>query len=199
MISENCCDFIVLYYKALQCNNRYDHRRQNYGIVLYGRWFLPVFWRHDGEIYVEISQEAALPPRLNPLQGRSQLIMILFHDSGYRCLKHFPGDVDDRKPLEYEKFIGLIYGKLIADKGYIGRNLFQRLFVDGIQLITKLKSNMRGALMSISDTDALIISSWVCWGLSPHIVISPKSRVSICNARWTHSPLYSECAELELK
>ena len=60
--------------------------------------------------------------------------MILFHDSGYRCLKHFPGDVDDRKPLEYEKFIGLIYGKLIADKGYIGRNLFQRLFVDGIQL-----------------------------------------------------------------
>ena len=77
--------------------------------------------------------------------------MILFHDSGYRCLKHFPGDVDDRKPLEYEKFIGLIYSKLIADKGYIGRNLFQRLFVDGIQLITKLKSNMRGALMSVSD------------------------------------------------
>ena len=42
------------------------------------------------------------------------LIMILFHDSGYRCLKHFyqekgellnfmitSGDVDDRKPLEY--------------------------------------------------------------------------------------------------
>ena len=79
------------------------------------------------------------------------LIMILFHDLGYRCLKHFLGDVDDRKPLECKKFIGLIYGKLIADKGYIGRNLFQRLFVDGIQLITKLKSNMRGALMSVSD------------------------------------------------
>ena len=28
---------------------------------------------------------------------------------------------------------------------------FQRLFVDGIQLITKLKSNMKGALMSVSD------------------------------------------------
>ena len=40
---------------------------------------------------------------------------------------------------------------MIADKGYIGRSLFQRLFVDGIQLITKLKSNMRGALMSVSD------------------------------------------------
>ena len=27
----------------------------------------------------------------------------------------------------------------------------ERLFVDGIQLITKLKSNMKGALMSVSD------------------------------------------------
>ena len=41
--------------------------------------------------------------------------------------------------------------KLVADKGYISKNLFQRLFVDGIQLITKLKSNMKGALMSVSD------------------------------------------------
>lgn len=62
-----------------------------------------------------------------------------------------PGDVDDRKPLEYKAFIEFIYGKLVGDKGYIGRNLFQRLFVDGIQLITKLKSNMKGALMSVSD------------------------------------------------
>lgn len=61
------------------------------------------------------------------------------------------GDVDDRKPLEYKAFVEFIYGKLVADKGYIGKNLFQRLFVDGIQLITKLKSNMKGALMSVSD------------------------------------------------
>ena len=31
------------------------------------------------------------------------------------------------------------------------KNIFQRLFVDGIQFITKLKSNMKGALMSVSD------------------------------------------------
>ena len=36
-------------------------------------------------------------------------------------------------------------------KGYISKNLFQRLFVDGIQLITKLKNNMKGALISVSD------------------------------------------------
>ena len=62
-----------------------------------------------------------------------------------------PGDVDDRKPLECKAFIEFLYGKLVADKGYISKNLFQRLFVDGIQLITKLKSNMKGALMSVSD------------------------------------------------
>ena len=62
-----------------------------------------------------------------------------------------PGDVDDRKPLEYKTFVEFMYGKLVGDKGYISKNLFQRLFVDGIQLITKLKSNMKGALMSVSD------------------------------------------------
>ena len=61
------------------------------------------------------------------------------------------GDVDDRKPLEYNAFVNLTYGKLVGDKGYIGKNLFEKLFVDGIQLITKLKNNMKGAMMSVSD------------------------------------------------
>ena len=50
-----------------------------------------------------------------------------------------PGDIDDRKPLEYKAFVDFIYGKLVGDKGYISKNLFDKLFVDGIQLITKLK------------------------------------------------------------
>lgn len=57
------------------------------------------------------------------------------------------GDIDDRKPLECKSFIEFIYGKLIGDKTYISK----KLFVDGIQLITKLKSNMKGALMSVSN------------------------------------------------
>ena len=48
-----------------------------------------------------------------------------------------------QKPLEYKAFVKFIYGKLVGDKGYIGKRLFDRLFVDGIQLITKLKSNMK--------------------------------------------------------
>jgi hypothetical protein len=34
---------------------------------------------------------------------------------------------------------------------FLSKNLFNRLFVDGIQLITKLKSNMKGSIMKISD------------------------------------------------
>lgn len=62
-----------------------------------------------------------------------------------------PGDIDDRKPLENKSFISEIVGKLVGDKGYISKKLFEKLFVDGIQLITKLKSNMKGALMSAFD------------------------------------------------
>lgn len=56
----------------------------------------------------------------------------------------------DSTPLEYKEFINLIYGKLVGDKGYIGKGLFKKLFVDGIQFITKLKSTMKGALMSVA-------------------------------------------------
>ena len=62
-----------------------------------------------------------------------------------------PGDTDDRKPLEDKRFIEAICDKLVADRGYISHNLFNRLFVDGILLITKLKSNMKGALIRVSD------------------------------------------------
>ena len=62
-----------------------------------------------------------------------------------------PGDVDDRKPLENKRFMAEIYGKLVGDKGYISKQLFEHLFVDGIQLITKLRNNMKGALMTVSD------------------------------------------------
>ena len=45
----------------------------------------------------------------------------------------------------------LIKGKLCADKGYIGQALFENLFLNGIQLITKVKNNMKNSLMSVAD------------------------------------------------
>lgn len=48
-----------------------------------------------------------------------------------------PGNVDDREPLKQGRFLENIKGKLCADKGYIGQTLFENLFMDGIQPVTK--------------------------------------------------------------
>ena len=66
-----------------------------------------------------------------------------------------PGDTDDRKPLYNPRFVEKVTGKLCGDKGYIGQSLFENLFMGGIQLITKLKKNMKNMLMS--QTDKIIL------------------------------------------
>lgn len=64
--------------------------------------------------------------------------------------------------------VEFVYGKLVGDKGYISKNLFERLLVDGIQLITKLN------------------------------VAFPKKRVSMFHERLTHSLLCSVFVDLTL-
>ena len=44
-----------------------------------------------------------------------------------------------------------VSGKLCGDKGYIDKRLFDFLFLDGVQLITKIKSNMKNNLMRMYD------------------------------------------------
>ena len=61
-----------------------------------------------------------------------------------------PGNLDNREPLKHGKFLKNIKGKLCADKGYIGQTLFENLFLNSIQLVTKVKNNMN-SLMSIAD------------------------------------------------
>ena len=62
-----------------------------------------------------------------------------------------PGNLDDREPLKQTKFLKNIKGKLCADKRYIEQNLFGNLFLNGIQLITKVKNNIKNSLMSVAD------------------------------------------------
>lgn len=60
-------------------------------------------------------------------------------------------NVDDREPLKNERFLRKIFGKLFADKGYIGKQLFEALFVDDIHLVTNIRNNMKNSLMTMSD------------------------------------------------
>ena len=256
VISENCCTFIVLNYKWLQTIIAMITEDKVTELFCMADDFCKFFDAMMEKYTLKSDKKRHYHRDSTMSKAEIMLIMILFHDSGYRCLKHFyqekvclhlrhlfpkvvsynrfvelekevaiplalfikkvllgkctgisfvdstplrvcknqrihihkvfkgiaqrgkcsmgwffgfklhlicnekgellnfmitPGDVDDRKPLEYKEFVELIYGKLVADKGYISKTLFQRLFVDGIQLITKLKSNMKGALMSVSD------------------------------------------------
>ena len=256
VISENCYNFIVLKYKDLQTIIAMITEDKVTELFCMADDFCKFFDAMMKKYTLKSDNKRAYHRDSTMSKSEIMLIMILFHDSGYRCLKHFyvekvckhlrhlfpkvvsynrfvelekqvavpltlfikkvllgkctgisfvdstplrvcrnqrihihkvfkgiaqrgkcsmgwffgfklhlicnekgevlnfiitPGDVDDRKPLEYKAFVEFIYGKRVGDKGYIGKNLFQRLFVDGIQLITKLKSNMKGALMSVSD------------------------------------------------
>jgi IS5 family transposase len=61
-----------------------------------------------------------------------------------------PGNTDDRTPVP--KLLQQLFGKVFADKGYISAKLAQQLLESvGVQLITKLKRNMKNRLMHLSD------------------------------------------------
>ncbi len=61
-----------------------------------------------------------------------------------------PGNVDDRKPVP--ELVKRLFGKLFGDKGYLSQPLFEELYrTFGIQLITKIKSNMKNRLMPFAD------------------------------------------------
>ena len=60
-----------------------------------------------------------------------------------------PGNIDDRIPVpELSKDL---IGKLFGDKGYISQELFLRLYGRGLEIITRLKRNMKNKVMSIVD------------------------------------------------
>lgn len=61
-----------------------------------------------------------------------------------------PGNVDDRKPVPH--LAQRLFGKLYGDKGYLSQRLAQALRqLFDVQLITKLKKNMKNRLMLLTD------------------------------------------------
>lgn len=61
-----------------------------------------------------------------------------------------PGNTDDRKPVP--ALCKGFLGKLIGDRGYISQTLFEQLLETfDVQLITKLRGNMKNHLMPMPD------------------------------------------------
>lgn len=58
-------------------------------------------------------------------------------------------NVDDRTPVpDLTKHLS---GQLFGDRGYISQSLFEQLWARGLQLVTKLKKNMKPRLMLLRD------------------------------------------------
>jgi hypothetical protein len=62
-----------------------------------------------------------------------------------------PGNTDDRNTEVIKELTKNLFGKLFGDKGYISKKIFDMLHEKGIQLITKVKKNMKNKLMLAED------------------------------------------------
>jgi hypothetical protein len=64
-------------------------------------------------------------------------------------LRLTPGNTDDRRPVP--ELVKGLFGKLFGDKGYVSQPLFETLYDEGVQLVTKLKRGMRNRLLPFFD------------------------------------------------
>lgn len=75
---------------------------------------------------------------------------LVINDKGeLMAVKLTVGNMDDRKPVI--DLVKDLTGKLVGDKGYISQELFEKLLQQGLQLITRIKSNMKNKLMPLID------------------------------------------------
>jgi hypothetical protein len=65
------------------------------------------------------------------------------------ALKITPGNTADAAVLD--EMTKHLAGKVYADKGYIGKEMFNKLWQRGLHLITGIRRNMRNYLMPLAD------------------------------------------------
>lgn len=78
-----------------------------------------------------------------------KLHVVMNHKGELMAIKITPGNTDDRAPLQ--DMVAGLEGKLLADKGYISKKLFARLWHQGLHLLTGIRRNMKNYLMPILD------------------------------------------------
>lgn len=77
-------------------------------------------------------------------------VHLIINECGELLSVHFSkANVDDRTPVLI--MAKKIIGKLFGDKGYISQELTDKLFKNGLQLITSVKKNMKNKLLPMID------------------------------------------------
>lgn len=75
---------------------------------------------------------------------------IIINDKGeLMAFKVTSGTTDDRAPVDL--LTQTLKGKLFGDRGYISQKLFDQLYQRGLQLITRIRKNMKNKLMPMVD------------------------------------------------
>jgi hypothetical protein len=83
-----------------------------------------------------------------------KLHLIINHRGEILAYTLTPGNTDDRAPVP--TLCAKLFGKLFGDRGYISTGLFQELYEKGIQIITKLRANMKNRLIPLLDKILLL-------------------------------------------
>jgi hypothetical protein len=78
-----------------------------------------------------------------------KLHFVINHKGQIMALKITPGNTADSTVLD--EISQHLKGKLYADKGYISREVFTKLWQRGLHLITGIRRNMRNHLMPLAD------------------------------------------------
>jgi Transposase DDE domain len=78
-----------------------------------------------------------------------KLHFVVNHKGQVVALRITPGNTADSTVLD--EVTRHLAGKLYADKGYIGHELFKRLWRRGLHLITSIRRNMQNHLMPLAD------------------------------------------------
>src|SRR3954464_13914535 len=78
-----------------------------------------------------------------------KLHVVINHKGQIMALRITPGNTADSTVLN--EMTQHLTGKLYADKGYIGRELFTKLWQRGLHLITGIRRHMRNYLMPLGD------------------------------------------------
>jgi hypothetical protein len=75
---------------------------------------------------------------------------LIINDCGeLLSLRLTPGNTDDRRPVP--ELVKGLFGKLFGDKGYVSQPLFEALYDEGVQLVTRLKARMKNRLLPLLD------------------------------------------------
>jgi transposase len=78
-----------------------------------------------------------------------KLHAVINHQGELLAIKVTPGNVDDRKGLL--AIASSLFGKLYADKGYIGKEFAQKMKDFGVDIVTRARKNMKEVVHSEFD------------------------------------------------